>query len=173
MRTSLRSTSTRTFLGWPALVAVDQIRTRRPVHTSGIPLLVAGYLLYRSAGSFRSPRAGGPPGMSAGMPEQLVVTGIYARTRNPMYAGHVVFLTGLALTARSPLATLVLAGHLPWFRARVARDERRLRTRFGREYDDYCTAVPRWLPSPGRVCRGRRTGARAACASRTRLAECA
>lgn len=146
MRLSLRSTSTRTFVAWPLVVGLDQLRARRRVRPAGVPLLVCGYLLYRSAGSYRLPRAGGPPGMSAGMPEQLVVAGPYAWTRNPMYTGHVLFLAGLTVTTRSPLAAAALLGHLPWFARRVARDEARLRARFGAEYDDYVAAVPRWLP---------------------------
>jgi protein-S-isoprenylcysteine O-methyltransferase Ste14 len=162
MRTSLRSTSTRTFVALPLVVALDQLRARRRVRPVGVPLLVGGYLLYRGAGSYRQPRAGGPPGMSAGMPERLVVAGPYAWTRNPMYTGHIVFLAGLTVTTRSPVAAAALAGHLPWFRRRVQRDEDRLRLRFGAEYDAYLADVPRWLPrirvapcattaAPGRV----------------------
>lgn len=154
MRASVASTSTRTFLLLPLVVAAEQVLARRPVRPAWSPVLAAGFLLYRSAGRYRLPRAGGPPGMSQGMPEQLVTSGPYRFTRNPMYLGHLVFLSGLALTTRSPVAALAVVGHLPWFDARVRRDERRLRDRFGPAYDDYCAQVPRWLSlgpsSPGR-----------------------
>jgi protein-S-isoprenylcysteine O-methyltransferase Ste14 len=57
-------------------------------------------------------------------------------------------MTGAALVTRSPLAiaALTLAG--PWFGRRVAADEARLTTAFGRQYEDYLRAVPRWLPTP-------------------------
>jgi protein-S-isoprenylcysteine O-methyltransferase Ste14 len=151
MRASLGSTSTRTFVALPLLVGLAQLRARKRLRPAGVPLLVCGYLLYRGAGSYRLPRAGGPPGMSAGMPERLVVAGPYAWTRNPMYTGHILFLTGLTVTTRSPLAAAALLGHLPWFRRRVQRDEARLRARFGAEYDAYLADVPRWLP---RIARG-------------------
>jgi protein-S-isoprenylcysteine O-methyltransferase Ste14 len=146
MRPSLSSTSTRTFLAWPLVVGAEQLLARRRLHPVGLPLLVAGYSAYRLAGAYRLPRAGGPAGMSQGMPERLVREGPYGWTRNPMYAGHLLFLTGLAVTTRSPLAVAALAGHLPWFRSRVRRDEARLRARFGTAYDEYCATVPRWLP---------------------------
>ena len=93
--------------------------------------------------------------MSQGMPDQLVVDGPYRHTRNPMYAGHLGFLAGLALTTRSPVAIGLLGWHVRWFSERVRRDERRLRERFGPAYDDYCARTPRWLPNP--VAGARRT----------------
>ena len=146
MRLTARSTSTRTFVLVPTAVAAEQVVSRRRLHPAWSPLLVAGYLTYRLAGRYRLPRAGGPPGMSQGMPERLITSGPYAVTRNPMYLGHLVFLAGLAMVTRSPLAAVTAAAHVPWFSARVQRDEQRLRARFGARYDDYCAQVPRWLP---------------------------
>ena len=146
MRLSLRSTSTRTFLALPAALVAEQVVRREPLHPSGLPLLAAGYAAYKLGGSYRIARAGGPPGMSQGMPERLVTTGVYAWTRNPMYLGHLVFMTGAALVTRSPLAIGALALAGPWFGGRVAKDEARLSTAFGDEYEEYRARVPRWLP---------------------------
>lgn len=146
MRRTLRSTSTRTFLAIPVAVAAEQLVSRRSVHPAWLPVAAAGYLQYRLAGGYRLPRAGGPPGMSQGMPEQLVTSGPYALTRNPMYLGHLVFLVGLTLTTRSPLSAAALVYLAPWFRERAREDERRLRARFGSDFEDYCRRVPRWLP---------------------------
>jgi protein-S-isoprenylcysteine O-methyltransferase Ste14 len=146
MRVSLRSNSTRVFVAYPAAVAAEQLLSRRRWHPAAVPLLAAGYVAYRLAGSYRLPRAGGPAGMSQGMPDHLVTDGVYARTRNPMYLGHLLFLTGLALLTRSPLAVGLLGALGPWYGTRVAADERRLREAFGEEYAAYCERVPRWLP---------------------------
>lgn len=146
MRLSLRSTSTRTFLVLPAAVLVEQALSGRRVRWSWTPMLAAGYLIYRLAGQYRLPRAGGPAGMSQGMPERLVLGGPYAWTRNPMYLGHLTFLAGLAMATRSPYAACALVAHVPWFAKRVRRDEERLAAAFGEEYRDYLARVPRWVP---------------------------
>ncbi len=146
MRPSLRSTSTRTFAAIPAVVLAEQALSRRPLHLTWAPVLAWGYLQYRLAGSYRITRAGGPPGMSQGQPEHLVTTGVYAHTRNPMYMGHLIFLTGLTLATRSPVSLAVTAGLVHWFDERARTDHRRLIAIFGEPYREYAARVPRWLP---------------------------
>ena len=146
MRVSLASTSTRTFAAIPAVVLAEQALARRPLHLRWAPLLAWGYLQYRLSGDYRIARAGGPPGMSQGHPDELVTTGIYAHTRNPMYMGHLVFLTGLTLLTRSPLSLAVTAGMVHWFDERARKDHARLITLFGPRYVEYAARVPRWLP---------------------------
>ena len=148
MRMSPSSTSTRTFVIWPLVVAAEQALSRRRAHAAGLPLLAAGYAAYKLAGAYRVPRAGGPPGMSQGMPDRLVEDGPYRYTRNPMYGGHLLFLAGLAVTTRSPVAAGLLGWHVKWFADRVAKDERRLQERFGEAYEKYRERTPRWSPRP-------------------------
>lgn len=145
MRASLRSTSTRTFVAVPVAVAAEQLLRRRAVHLAWAPLLGWGYLQYRLAGTYRRRLGGGPPGMSQGHPERLVTTGVYAYTRNPMYLGHLIFLVGLTLMTRSPVALAVTAGSMPWFDARARTDESRLAKQFGAQYTAYRDRVPRWI----------------------------
>jgi hypothetical protein len=139
-------TSTRTFVVIPAAVLAEQALSRRPLHLGWTPLLAWGYLQYRLSGDYRITRAGGPPGMSQGQPDELVTTGPYAVTRNPMYSGHLVFLTGLTLVTRSPLSLAVTAGLVHWFDERARKDHRRLVDIFGAPYEAYAARVPRWLP---------------------------
>jgi Phospholipid methyltransferase len=152
VRLSLKSTSTRTFLIWPALVALEQAIACRPVRISFLPLLPWGYLQYRWSGAYRTRLGGGGPGMSR-PPERIVTTGVYGWTRNPMYLGHQIFLAGLALTTRSPLAATLFVAHIPWFTARARDDERELEVRFGAAYESYRRSVPRWFP---RFARGKK-----------------
>lgn len=146
MRLSLKSTSTRTFVAIPAVILAEQAISGRPLRLLWSPLMAWGYLQYRLSGSYRITRAGGPPGMSQGQPERLVTTGVYARTRNPMYMGHLVFLTGLSLVTRSPTSLAVTAGLVHWFDERARTDHRRLVDIFGEPYMEYARRVPRWLP---------------------------
>ncbi|MCW3844812.1 isoprenylcysteine carboxylmethyltransferase family protein, partial [Micromonospora yasonensis] len=93
--------------------------------------------------------------------DRLVEDGPYRWTRNPMYGGHLLFLAGLALSSRSPVAAGLLGWHVKWFADRVRKDEKRLRERFGPAYDDYCARTPRWVPRPppsGSGPDGRQTG---------------
>ena len=145
MRLSLTSTSTRTFVVWPVVVAAEQLVARRRVRPAWLPLLGWGYLQYRWSGTYRTRVGGGGPGMKR-PPERIVTTGIYGITRNPMYLGHQIFLAGLALATRSPLAAALFAAHVPWFDAHAREDERGLQERFGAPYEAYRDAVPRWLP---------------------------
>ncbi len=147
MTLSLRSTSTRTFVVWPALVAAEQALSRRPLRMRWLALLPWGYLQYRWSGAYRTRHGGGGPGMG-NPPHRIVASGAYARTRNPMYLGHQLFLAGLALTTRSALAALLFAGHIPWFNARAREDEAGLAALFGPEYEQYRREVPRWIPRP-------------------------
>jgi len=111
----------------------------------GCVLLAWGYLQYLFVGRYRMPRAGGSWGIEI-PPDQIVATGPYRYTRNPMYLGHLIFLLGLAVTFWSWFALILFAARALWFHARVLRDERQLRARFGSDYAAYCAQVPRWIP---------------------------
>jgi protein-S-isoprenylcysteine O-methyltransferase Ste14 len=78
--------------------------------------------------------------------DQIVATGPYRYTRNPMYLGHLVFMLGLSLTFWSWFALILLAARAAWFHQRILRDEQRLETRFGADYAAYRRQVKRWIP---------------------------
>jgi hypothetical protein len=141
----LGSTSTRTFVVYPALGLGLRFFTRRPLRKRYLPLLLWGYGQYRLSGRYRNATGGGGPGMSV-PPERLVTSGIYRYTRNPMYLGHLVFLAGLALVLRSPVFGALVGWHLHWFDRRAREDERQLEALFGMSYVHYRDAVPRWIP---------------------------
>ena len=76
----------------------------------------------------------------------LVVDGIYRLTRNPMYLGLLLLLTGLAvrLGSVSPfflLPVFVAVVH----RLQIVHEERFLVTKYGRTYEDYRARVGRWV----------------------------
>ena len=148
MRLNLSSNSTRTLVVLPAAVLAEQAISRRPLQLRWLPLMLAGFLQYKLSGRYRIRHAGGPPGMSQGFPERIIDTGPYAYSRNPMYLGHMIWMVGLVLVTRSPLAILIAAIRIPWYDARAAEDERRLEERFGAEYAAYRDRVPRWIGLP-------------------------
>lgn len=144
----LGRTPVQTFVLCPLMVVAFELvwHMGRPhIVIAGIPLLVWGYLQYKLIGRYRGPRAGGGPGMET-MPERILEEGPYRYTRNPMYLGHLIFLTGLAITLWSPFAVVLLALRAAWFHGRVLTDERRLQATFGAAYDAYRARVKRWIP---------------------------
>ena len=85
-------------------------------------------------------------GAPAMPPDRIIDSGPYRYTRNPMYLGHLIFLTGLALTFQSWFALVILIARAAWFQARVLHDEARLEKIFGAQYRDYRARVKRWIP---------------------------
>jgi protein-S-isoprenylcysteine O-methyltransferase Ste14 len=146
---SLGGTSFRTFVLYPVLVVALELGLndgRLRLQVWALPLLAWGYLQYRLVGGYRLRLGGGGPGMDT-PPERLVTGGPFALCRNPMYLGHLIFLTGLALVLRSWLGAAIALGTAVWLQFRVRRDERRLGERFGEPYLQYCSRVKRWIPA--------------------------
>jgi protein-S-isoprenylcysteine O-methyltransferase Ste14 len=80
-------------------------------------------------------------------PKKLVTGGLYRFVRNPMYVGGLLVLFGQALFFRS--SSLLLYALAWWLAAHlfiVLYEEPHLRSVFGADYENYRTAVPRWIP---------------------------
>lgn len=145
----LKSTSKRSFVLYPALVVLLELALHGgtiAVQPLGGILLAWGYLQYRLVGRYRLRLGGGGPGMDT-LPERIVAEGPYRYVRNPMYLGHLIFYAGLAVTFHSWAAILLLLVHIPWFHARVLKDEAHLEERFGASYRAYKSRVSRWIPN--------------------------
>ncbi|MGY8814279.1 MAG: methyltransferase family protein [Gammaproteobacteria bacterium] len=148
LRRWLKSTSRRTFVLYPILIIIVEILIHKGDLVFiwwGIPLLPWGYLQYSLCGKYRTLHGGGGPGLD-NPPNNIVERGIYAWTRNPMYLGHLIFMTGLAITFTSLPAVVLLLFHFYWFQGRVKGDEAHLTEVFGQEYLDYMGHVKRWIP---------------------------
>lgn len=143
----LKSTSRRTFLIYPVLIAALEwlLQDRLTFAPWGGALLIWGYLQFRLGGRYRTHHGGGGPGLDV-PPERIVDTGIYAYIRNPMYLGHMIFMAGLAITFHSWAAVALLVFHLFWFDGRAREDEAHLETLFGDSYLAYKAHTKRWLP---------------------------
>ncbi|MBP0481736.1 methyltransferase family protein [Sagittula salina] len=79
-------------------------------------------------------------------PDRLVTTGIFSRSRHPIYLGDVLILTGMILYWDAVLA-LILIPLFVWILERrfVEPEERRLRHRFPRDWIHYEKKTRRWL----------------------------
>jgi protein-S-isoprenylcysteine O-methyltransferase Ste14 len=109
----------------------------------GMPLLAAGIAIH--AWALRVFRRSGTTSDPEGRPSVLVRSGPYARSRNPMYLAGLPILAGVAVLfgTTTPVFMLPLyaLGATRW----VAREEGRMRERFGAEWEGYRGAVRRWI----------------------------
>jgi protein-S-isoprenylcysteine O-methyltransferase Ste14 len=82
-------------------------------------------------------------------PKRLVVVGFYRYVRNPMYVGFFVGWMGLwVVFGRASLTAIavVCAAALGTVLFVQLYEEPTLRRKFGRDYEEYCRNVRRWVP---------------------------
>ncbi len=80
-------------------------------------------------------------------PSRLVTDGLHAVVRNPMIVSELIVLWGIVLYVASlGVALYAVATTLGAHWVVIRSEEPQLRERFGEQYDEYCDAVPRWLP---------------------------
>lgn len=108
-------------------------------------LLVGGgiLLILLAAVEFRKHRTTIHP---HGTPERLIQSGIFSRSRNPVYLGDALVLAGLILRLDAVLA-LPLVPVFVWIIERrfILTEEDRLRRLFRTQYARYEGKVRRWL----------------------------
>jgi protein-S-isoprenylcysteine O-methyltransferase Ste14 len=111
---------------------------RRVHRLAGAVLLAAGGCLV--LWSVRAARQ-----VNLASPGQLVTTGPYARSRNPMYAGWALLHAGAGVAAGSgwTMAALPVAAAL--VHRQIRREENDLGADFGGAFERYRAAVPRYL----------------------------
>jgi protein-S-isoprenylcysteine O-methyltransferase Ste14 len=119
---------------------VDQI-----ADVIGVGLVIFGHTLRALVVGLAYIRRGGKGGKVHA--DHLVVEGIFAHSRNPLYLANMIILVGIFLVANSPLLTLV---GVPFFAfaygSIVFAEEDYLRRTFGETYVQYQRSVPRFLP---------------------------
>jgi protein-S-isoprenylcysteine O-methyltransferase Ste14 len=114
------------------------------IMTVGAALIIVGVTLVVLARRELA-RAGQPT--DPGLPTStLIMTGIFAVSRNPLYLGGVCVLAGLALAFNLPWSLALLLPALVACQSMlIAPEERYLAARFGAEYQRYAASVPRWI----------------------------
>jgi protein-S-isoprenylcysteine O-methyltransferase Ste14 len=132
---------------WTAIAAMPSARVPIPLGdvvgwslgAVGTVVVVAGLGTFLRFGTTADP-------MNPGTASRLVTSGIYARTRNPMYVGMTMVLVGFAIARQHPIA-LALASCFPAYvgRFQIPPEERAMTRLFGSECSDYMKRVPRWL----------------------------
>jgi protein-S-isoprenylcysteine O-methyltransferase Ste14 len=77
---------------------------------------------------------------------QLVTSGLYKYSRNPMYLALLMVLLALGLYLGNAFNTLVAAGFVGYMnRFQIIPEERILLARFGKDFKSYQIATRRWF----------------------------
>lgn len=115
-------------------------------HTVAAILIAAGLIVgFTGAATFRRARTTVNP-LKPQSSSSLVTWGIYAVTRNPMYLGGLVILTGCAIFLANALAVVFLPVYILYInRFQIEPEERALTSLFGREFAAYQSRVRRWM----------------------------
>ena len=128
-------------LGWLSIKYSRQYHLVLPsspvLETAGVLLLLVGVVVRILA--FKELRCTHRIG-------HLVISGIYARTRNPVYLAFVLIILGVAFLSRRLLAFLWVAVSVLVFWWVAKKEESDLERAFGEEYVRYREGVPILLP---------------------------
>ncbi|MGH8249801.1 MAG: methyltransferase family protein [Steroidobacteraceae bacterium] len=82
-------------------------------------------------------------------PRRFVSRGLYHYVRNPMYLGVLAVILGWAALFRTTALLWYALGVAIAFNLFVLiYEEPHLRRVFGKDYEEYCSRVNRWLPKP-------------------------
>jgi protein-S-isoprenylcysteine O-methyltransferase Ste14 len=84
-------------------------------------------------------------GIDTEHPDKLVTTGVFAFTRNPIYAGFGIMLLGEFLIFPNWILLLYLVAGVALFHRQVLREEAYLVSHYGEEYRAYSERVRRYL----------------------------
>lgn len=84
-------------------------------------------------------------GIDDNSPADLVTTGAFAHSRNPIYVSMFLFLTGLFLIQHNLVTTVVLAGFAAVVHRQVLREEKFLTSHYGESFEAYKDKVRRYL----------------------------
>jgi protein-S-isoprenylcysteine O-methyltransferase Ste14 len=105
----------------------------------GIAIMSMGVLAFRKASTTVDPRS--PENTS-----QIVRSGIYRFTRNPMYLGMlIVLIAWMAWLSNVGAGVVPVLFALYITRWQIVPEERALAQKFGAEYEAYRNCVRRWL----------------------------
>ncbi len=110
----------------------------------GILLILAGLaLIVLTRREFATHGEHTDPGHAT---HHIMITGVFAFSRNPMYIGIVIFLAGIALAMELPWVLVMLVPSLvACHYVLIAPEERYLAAKFREEYTQYMRSVQRWV----------------------------
>jgi protein-S-isoprenylcysteine O-methyltransferase Ste14 len=105
----------------------------------GGALAFAGVIAFRDKGTTVNP-------LTPSASSSVVSAGVYRFSRNPMYLGFLLALTGWAVYLSNAAAALLLPAFVAYMtQYQIKPEERALLAKFGSEFAQYMSRVRRWL----------------------------
>lgn len=116
-----------------------------PMLVAGVGLIAfEGWIFWRVHRDLGTARLVGKTELSGG--GELERRGIYARIRHPRYTGSFLAILGACLLAGTRAMWAVAGLWLSLMLLAISLEERELRARFGRAYEEYARRIPRFVP---------------------------
>lgn len=134
-------------LMWLVSLLLPGIFTPNMARVGGLTALITVGALFSISGvvSFRKASTSVNP-ITPDACSSLVTSGIYKKTRNPMYVGFLFFLVGWGLFLSNIYSLALSAGFILYMnRFQIDPEERALESFFGAEYRTYKNRVCKWL----------------------------
>lgn len=110
----------------------------------GAALVLIGIaLMFWAVATFRAHQTSVVPHQ---VPQRIITSGPFARSRNPIYLGDVMVLAG-AILWWGAWPALVLIPAFGWLLSRrfIAPEEMRMKENFSAEFETFAQKTPRWL----------------------------
>jgi protein-S-isoprenylcysteine O-methyltransferase Ste14 len=129
----------RTQLPSPDTAPMGDGRIAAAIAVLGVAIAVSGVIAFRRARTTTNP-------VHPGKASSLVRSGVYRITRNPMYLGVTIVLTGWAFglgSAMTMIGPMLFVAYVTVFQ--IAPEERVLLGIFGDDYREYTRRVRRWI----------------------------
>ena len=125
-------------MGWPRLPGPSLVWPGVALVVLGAGLSVMAAMLFRREGTEINP--------TSPANRQLVTSGPFGLTRNPMYLGLILVTLGIALWVGAwpmLLAPIAIFATTNW--VHIPFEEEKMRRQFGASFDAYATKVRRWI----------------------------
>ena len=84
-------------------------------------------------------------GIDENTKEKLITKGPFALSRNPVYTAFIVFFTGIFLAYSGIITAIFLFLLIITIHRQVLREEKFLKSHYGKEYNDYCKKTRRYF----------------------------
>jgi protein-S-isoprenylcysteine O-methyltransferase Ste14 len=128
---------------WPAVITAQPSGGSIRFVPAALLILIGMAILTSAMRRFRAAGTNVPTPMPS---TALVTSGLYSRSRNPIYIALTMIYLGLGIAADSVWSAIFLVPVLLLIRYGViAREERYLEHKFDRAYIDYRNRVRRWI----------------------------